>query len=271
LKTTCTLKTTARLVGLSLVLASARARADEAPRPTEQPSEQPSNQPSEQPSNVDADFERMNLLTKQLAQSQRAGRYASALSLGAGGALHLGVGLTFIATEGIGRLREPEQVFGVVQTAVGSLQLIGSVFPLLFVSDGERLREDLERDASEHPRDRAGVVARGEKRLFEAASGARTARLVSLIVNAVVLSAEVGIFVVNELQPDPSRGLRYGLGGAILASGAGTFMSVFPSELERCGDFWRSESGPSRAGWRSPRVGLAPLSGGGVASLSFSF
>jgi hypothetical protein len=222
--------------------------------------------------NVEADFERMRLLMKQIALSQRTGRYASALSLGAGGVLHLGVGLTFIATEGIGRLREPEQVFGVVQTTVGGLQLIGSVFPLLFASEGEQLRDAFEGDSAEHPGDRAAVLERGEKRLFGAAAAARTARVVGLIINAVVLTAEVTTFVVNETQDEPSRSLRFGIGGAVLATGATTFTQVFPSELERLAELWKNESTARTARLRLPRVGAAPLGGGGgFVSWSLAF
>ncbi len=215
------------------------------------------------PARADDDLDRMRLLLRQSAAGLRTERHSKALVLGAGGALRLGVGLTFIAREGVDDLDRPEQVFGVVQTVVGGLEVVGSLFPLLFVSEGERLEQELERDAAQHPDDRAGVLDRGEKRLLEAAAGARTQRLIGLVVNAVFLTAEIGVFVGNELQGAPSPGLRYGLGSALVAAGATTFSQLFPSELERLAGLWRRS--PSSA------IGFAPAARGGIACWTLAF
>ena len=217
-----------------------------------------------------SELEQLRLVMMQASRGQRARRHGAAFAQAAGGALHLGVGITVMAREGVERLARPEQVFGLANTIVGGALLLTSPLSLVFMDRGELLHEELERDLREHPRDRAGVLARGEQRLADAAASARTERLFSLAILGTVTLAEAAIFVWNEARADWSSGLRYGIGSALLAGAAGTFVHVFPSELERLADLWRNNPlrRPARTG---AQLRFAPVQGGALATYGGTF
>jgi hypothetical protein len=222
---------------------------------------------------TNADVERLQLLLRQVSTGQRSRRYAAAAGLAAGGALGLGTGLAVMAREGVGDLNKTGQVFGVTQSAVGAALLVTSPLLLAIPDRGERLQRDFERDLTAHPDDRAGVLARGEQRLFEAAAGARRERHSTMVLTGAVTALELALFVQNELRDDPNDGIRFGVGGSLLLLGATAFTQLLPTELERLADLWRSDPGRAmRTGaLHLPRIGLAPLPGGGFFTLGGQF
>ena len=259
----------AAVVGASLAT-SAPATADEVPSDAAVSAVSAAAPARVEGEQADADLERLRLMMIQASNGQRARRHATAFAQAAGGALYLGVGITVMAREGVGRLAKPEQVFGLANTIVGGALLLTSPLSLVFADRGELLHEELERDVREHPHDRASVLARGEQRLADAAAAARSERLFSLAIMGTVTLAEAAVFVWNEARAEPSSGLRYGIGSALLAGAAGTFVHVFPSELERLADLWRKH--PLRG---LPRTGakfrFAPVHGGALATYGGTF
>jgi Caspase domain len=209
-----------------------------------------------------SDVERHRLLLRSISNSERRQRLATAAGYLVGGALGTGTGIVVMAREGAGDPWTPGEIFGAVQTAVGAGMLLAAPWAFFTADRTEKLHEEFEQDLSENPDDRAGALARGEQRLFEAAEAARNERLVQLGVSAALAAVQLSIFVGNELRSDPNDAIRYGVGGSLLILGSTAFTDLVPREIERFAQLWRED--PSRA-WRAAgrrRLELTPTFGG---------
>ncbi|MDF2692988.1 MAG: hypothetical protein K0S65_1371, partial [Labilithrix sp.] len=215
-----------------------------------------------------SDVERHRLLLRSISNNARRHRLAMAAGYFVGGALGTATGIVVLANEAPNLAREetrerwsPGAIFGVVQTAVGGSMLLGAPWMLFSPEPSEKLYEEFERELSEHPDDRVGVLARGERRLFEAAEAARSERLIELGVSAGVAAVQLSIFVGNELRSEPNDAIRYGVGGSLLLLGSVAFTQLVPSEIERFAQLWRDD--PSRASRSAGRrLELTPTFGG---------
>ena len=215
--------------------------------------------------------ERHRLLLGQVSGSQRAHRIAMFAGAAAAGALGRGTGIAVMAREGAEEPWTTAKIFGVTQTVVGATLLALSPFTLLYPESSERLHADFERDLAAHPDDRAGVLARAERRLFDAAKAARDERMFGLLVAGGHACLALGVFVVNEVQSEPLDAIRIGVGGSLVLLGATAFTQLVPTELERFADLWRNDPARSAAPRFRPRFAVAPTLGGGMATITGRF